>query len=93
CMTRSSTKELITPFKELEREFCSSRKLFKTLSLDELRSPELDLYSYLKENSKEEVAETMAKTMDQYMSKIRADYGSGVARPKINGKYHFELKG
>ncbi|GJU97318.1 hypothetical protein Tco_1326589 [Tanacetum coccineum] len=35
----------------------------------------------------------MAKTMEQYMSKTRADYGSGVARPKIEEKYNFKLKG
>ncbi|GJR61847.1 homeodomain-like protein [Tanacetum coccineum] len=35
----------------------------------------------------------MAETMEQYMSKIRADYGSGVARPKIEDKDNFELKG
>ncbi|GJW78505.1 reverse transcriptase domain-containing protein [Tanacetum coccineum] len=35
----------------------------------------------------------MAKTMEQYMSKTRADYGSGIARPKIKDKYNFELKG
>ncbi|GJW23349.1 hypothetical protein Tco_0033971 [Tanacetum coccineum] len=35
----------------------------------------------------------MAKTMEQYMSKTRADYGSGVTRPKIMDKDHFELKG
>ncbi|GKB53415.1 hypothetical protein Tco_0904168 [Tanacetum coccineum] len=35
----------------------------------------------------------MAKTMNQYMSKTRADYGSGVARPKIEDKDSFELKG
>ncbi|GKA12730.1 DNA-directed DNA polymerase [Tanacetum coccineum] len=35
----------------------------------------------------------MAKTMEQYMSKTRADYGSGVARPKIDDKSQFELKG
>ncbi|GJV15461.1 hypothetical protein Tco_1360784 [Tanacetum coccineum] len=68
CMTRSSTKELLTPFKEPEQEFRSSRKLFKTLSLDESRSP-IDLFSNLEENSEEEVAETMAETMEQYMSK------------------------
>ncbi|GJZ14045.1 hypothetical protein Tco_0549275 [Tanacetum coccineum] len=34
----------------------------------------------------------MAETMEQYMSKTRADYGSGVAWPKIEDKYHFELK-
>nr|GEW50641.1 hypothetical protein [Tanacetum cinerariifolium] len=35
----------------------------------------------------------MAETMKQYMSKTRADYGSGVARPKIEDKDNFELKG
>ncbi|GJU83967.1 hypothetical protein Tco_1291513 [Tanacetum coccineum] len=35
----------------------------------------------------------MAETMQQYMSKTRANYGSGVARPKIEDKDHFELKG
>ncbi|GKE75609.1 hypothetical protein Tco_1537650 [Tanacetum coccineum] len=35
----------------------------------------------------------MAETIEQYMSKTRADYGSGVARPKIEEKYSFELKG
>ncbi|GJU14387.1 hypothetical protein Tco_1142353 [Tanacetum coccineum] len=35
----------------------------------------------------------MAETMEQYMSKTRADYGSGVARPKIEDKDSFELKG
>ncbi|GJR98115.1 hypothetical protein Tco_0270289 [Tanacetum coccineum] len=35
----------------------------------------------------------MAKNMNEYMSKTRADYGSGVARPKIDEKDHFELKG
>ncbi|GJT70029.1 hypothetical protein Tco_1029315 [Tanacetum coccineum] len=30
--------------------------------------------------------------MEQYMSKTRADYGSGVARPKIEDKDNFELK-
>ncbi|GKA52914.1 putative reverse transcriptase domain-containing protein [Tanacetum coccineum] len=35
----------------------------------------------------------MAKTIEQYMSKTRADYGSGVARPKIEDKDNFEIKG
>nr|GEU84928.1 hypothetical protein [Tanacetum cinerariifolium] len=34
----------------------------------------------------------MVETMEQYMSKTRADYGSGVARPKIEDKDNFELK-
>ncbi|GKC79719.1 hypothetical protein Tco_1130493, partial [Tanacetum coccineum] len=93
CMTRSLTKELFTPFKDPEREFRSSRKHFKTLSLDESRSPDFDLFSDQEEYSEEEVAKTMAETMEQYMSKTRADYGSGIARPKIKDKDSFELKG
>ncbi|GKE05492.1 hypothetical protein Tco_1397510, partial [Tanacetum coccineum] len=93
CMTRSSTKELFTPFKDPEREFCSSRKLSKTLSLDESRSPMFDLFFDLEENSEEEVAETVAETIEEYMSKTRDDYGSGVTRPKIDDNDHFKLKG
>ncbi|GJT16206.1 uncharacterized mitochondrial protein-like protein [Tanacetum coccineum] len=36
--------------------------------------------------------ETMAETMEQYMSKTRADDGSGIARPKIEDNDTFELK-
>ncbi|GJY55936.1 hypothetical protein Tco_0455051 [Tanacetum coccineum] len=92
-MTRSSTSELFTSYKEPKREFRSSRKHFKTLSLDELRSPGFDLFSDQEDYSEEEVAETMAETMEQYMSKTRADYGSVVARPKTEDEDHFELKG
>ncbi|GJZ05129.1 zinc finger, CCHC-type containing protein [Tanacetum coccineum] len=91
-MTRSSTNKLFTPYKESEREFQSSKRQFKTLSLDELRSPDFNLLSE-QEYTEEEVAKTMAQTMEQYMSKTRAEYGSGVARPKIENKDNFELKG
>nr|GEU58148.1 hypothetical protein CTI12_AA085190 [Tanacetum cinerariifolium] len=77
-------KGTIYDFKDPEQEFRSSRKLFKT---------PIDLFSDLKEYYEEEVAKTMTKTMEQYMSKTRADYGFGIARPKINDKDHFELKG
>nr|GEW15392.1 hypothetical protein [Tanacetum cinerariifolium] len=70
-----------------------NRKHFKTLSLDESRLPNFDLFSDQEEYSKEEVAETVAETMEQYMNKTRTDYGSGVARPKIEDKDNFELKG
>ncbi|GKD23642.1 hypothetical protein Tco_1225345, partial [Tanacetum coccineum] len=76
---RSSTKELFTPIKDPEQEFRSSRKHFKTLSLDKSRSLDFDLFSDQEEYSEEEVAETMAETMEQYMSKTQTDYGSGVA--------------
>ncbi|GJY28261.1 hypothetical protein Tco_0404028 [Tanacetum coccineum] len=90
-MTRSSTNKLFTPYKVREREFRSSRRHFKTLSLDELRSPDFNLFSN-QEYSEEEKAEEMAETMEQYMSKTRTDYGSGFARPKIEEKDSFELK-
>ncbi|GKE83104.1 hypothetical protein Tco_1553104, partial [Tanacetum coccineum] len=93
CITRSSTKELFTPFKNPKRVFRSSRKLFKTPSLDESSSPEFDLFSDLEEHSDEEVAGTITKTMEEYMCKTRRDYGLGVTRPKIDAKDHFELKG
>ncbi|GJS38141.1 putative reverse transcriptase domain-containing protein [Tanacetum coccineum] len=35
----------------------------------------------------------MAETMEQYMSKTQTDYGSGVARPEIEEKDSFKLKG
>nr|GEV55121.1 hypothetical protein [Tanacetum cinerariifolium] len=92
-MTRSSTKELSIPFKDLEREFRLSRKHFQTLSLDKSRSTDFDLFSDQEEYSEIEVTETMAETMEQYMSKTRADYESGVARPKIEDKDNFEPKG
>nr|GEV77227.1 hypothetical protein [Tanacetum cinerariifolium] len=41
----------------------------------------------------EEFGEPMAETMEQYMSKTQANYGSRVARPKIEEKDSFELKG
>ncbi|GJU53324.1 retrovirus-related pol polyprotein from transposon TNT 1-94 [Tanacetum coccineum] len=71
----------------------NTSKLLKTLSLDESRSPEFNLFSNLEEYSEEEVAETMAETMEQYTSKTLVDYGSGIARPKIDDKDNFELKG
>ncbi|GJX73783.1 hypothetical protein Tco_0312378 [Tanacetum coccineum] len=70
-MTRSSTKEIFTPFKNLEREFLLSRKLFKTPSLNESSSPEFGLFSDLEEHSEEEVTGTMTETMEEYMCKTR----------------------
>ncbi|GJW32235.1 retrovirus-related pol polyprotein from transposon TNT 1-94 [Tanacetum coccineum] len=92
-MTRSSTKELLSPFKNPEQKFCSKRRLFDTPCLIESNSPEFDHFFDIKEQSDEEVRETMTETMEQYMSKTRGDYGSGVTRPSINQDTHFELKG
>ncbi|GJZ21093.1 zinc finger, CCHC-type containing protein [Tanacetum coccineum] len=83
-MARSSTNELFTPYKEPR----SSKRHFKSLSLDESRSPDFNLFSD-QEYSEEEEAETM----EQYMSKTQTNYGSRVSRPKIEEKDSFELKG
>ncbi|GJU88760.1 gag-pol polyprotein [Tanacetum coccineum] len=64
---------------------------FKTLSLDELRTPDFNL-PFDQEYSEEEEVEIMAETMEHYMSKTRANYRSGVARPKIEDNDNFELK-
>ncbi|GKD77258.1 zinc finger, CCHC-type containing protein [Tanacetum coccineum] len=66
-MTRSSTNELFTPYKEREREFRSSRRHFKTLSLDELRSPDFNLL-YDQEYSEEE---------GQFLKELRTNTFSG----------------
>nr|GEV61747.1 hypothetical protein [Tanacetum cinerariifolium] len=92
-MTISSTKELFAPFKDPKREFRSSKKHFKTLSLDESRSPNFDLFSDQEEYLEEKVTKTMVETMEQYISKTRAECGSRIARPKIEDKDSFELKG
>ncbi|GJU62212.1 ribonuclease H-like domain-containing protein [Tanacetum coccineum] len=75
-----------------KKKLTKRKRHFKTLSLDELRSPDFNLLSD-QEYSEEEEAEAMAETMEQYMSKTRTDYGSGVARPKTDNKDQFELKG
>ncbi|GJZ44259.1 putative reverse transcriptase domain-containing protein [Tanacetum coccineum] len=73
-MTRSSTKELITPFENPKRVFCLKRRLFETPGLVESSSPELDLFSNIEEHSEEETTEIMTETMEQYMSKTRGNY-------------------
>ncbi|GKF63044.1 hypothetical protein Tco_0183098, partial [Tanacetum coccineum] len=54
CMTRSSTKELFTPFENPERVFRPKKRLFETPSLVESSSPEFDLFSDIEERSEEE---------------------------------------
>nr|GEU33900.1 hypothetical protein [Tanacetum cinerariifolium] len=92
-MTRSSTKELFSPLENPKQNFRSRRRLLDTPSLIESNSPEFDQISDIEEQSEEEVRETMTETMEQYMSKTRGDYGSGVTSPAINQYTQFELKG
>nr|GEW33416.1 hypothetical protein [Tanacetum cinerariifolium] len=90
----SLNKELVTPYKEPERVLHSTRKLFKTLSLDYSSSPEFNLFYDLEDQCEEEVTKTMTEpNMEEYMTKTREDYGSGIARPKTDDKANFELKG
>ncbi|GKA73996.1 hypothetical protein Tco_0780298 [Tanacetum coccineum] len=68
--------------------------LFKTPSLDYSNSSEYDLFSEYEDQSKEEITKTIGEpTMEEYMTKTRDGYGSGIARPKIDEKAQFELKG
>ncbi|GJZ81432.1 hypothetical protein Tco_0646426 [Tanacetum coccineum] len=77
-MTRSSTKELITPFKEPEREFRSYRKHLKTLSLDESRSPDFDLLSDQEEFSEEEIEDKdNFELKGQFLKELRTNTFSG----------------
>ncbi|GJX74042.1 ribonuclease H-like domain-containing protein [Tanacetum coccineum] len=91
-MTRSSTNELFTPYKEPEREFRSSRRHFKSLSLDELRSLDFDLFS-TQEYSEEEEAKILdskgvvptktaadAKKAIQEMAKYSQKWHNGTSR-------------
>ncbi|GKC56798.1 hypothetical protein Tco_1084396 [Tanacetum coccineum] len=84
-MTKSYTKDLFTPFEEPERVFHSTRKLFKTSSLDYLSSLELDLFPDLENQSEKEVTKAMTEpTMEEYMMKTREDYRSGIASGSDN---------
>ncbi|GJW96196.1 homeodomain-like protein [Tanacetum coccineum] len=85
-MTRSSTKKLFTPYEEPERVLHSTRKLFKTMSLDYSSSPEFDLFSDLEDQSEEEVTgATTEPTMEEYMTMTREDYGSGLRDNTFSG--------
>ncbi|GJV07406.1 reverse transcriptase domain-containing protein [Tanacetum coccineum] len=93
-MTRVRTKGFIYTFRNRNRDISNpSRKHFKTLNLDESRSPDFDLFSDQEEYSEDRGCEN-AEAIDNFMSiKTQADYGSGVSRHKIVDKDNFELKG
>nr|GEW78217.1 hypothetical protein [Tanacetum cinerariifolium] len=89
-MTRSSTKELTEPYNEPGQVLHSLRKLFKTTSFDHSSSPKFKLFSDYEEHVEEEITETMTEpTMEEYMTKTREDYGSGIARLKFKPKGQF----
>ncbi|GJR99334.1 hypothetical protein Tco_0315843 [Tanacetum coccineum] len=64
------------------------------LGIQETKILQVDLCMLRQNQSEEEVAEAMREpTMEEYMMKTREYYGSRIARPKIDDKAHFELKG
>ncbi|GKE58110.1 retrotransposon protein, partial [Tanacetum coccineum] len=75
CMTRSSTKELFSPFENTKQKFCSRRRLFDTPSLVESNSPEFDHIFYIVEQSKEE---------GQFLKELRDNTFSGMEHEDAN---------
>nr|GEW61536.1 hypothetical protein [Tanacetum cinerariifolium] len=65
-MTRSSTKELISPFENPEQVLRSRRKLLDNPSLVESNSQEFNQLSEIEVHIKEEVTEIMAETMKHH---------------------------
>ncbi|GJT50037.1 retrovirus-related pol polyprotein from transposon TNT 1-94 [Tanacetum coccineum] len=70
------------PLSDLEREFRSSKKHFKSLSLDELRSPDFNLLSDKEYSEEEEEEEAMAKTMEELS--INNTFSSGFDNEDAN---------
>ncbi|GKD20642.1 hypothetical protein Tco_1222345, partial [Tanacetum coccineum] len=94
CMTRSSNKDLVEPYDEPEQALHSLRKLFKTTSFDHSSLVEFDLFYDHEEQVEEEITETMLEpTMEEYMTKTREDYGSGIPRINFDKDAKFKLKG
>ncbi|GJW93111.1 hypothetical protein Tco_0172783 [Tanacetum coccineum] len=81
CMTRSSTKELLSPFENPIQKFRSRRRLFDTPSLLESNSQEFDHNFKIEENSEEE---------GQFLKELRDNTFSGSEHEDANE--HIEKK-
>ncbi|GJS41089.1 hypothetical protein Tco_0566132 [Tanacetum coccineum] len=94
-MAMSSTKNLLTPFEEPKQVLHSSRKLFKTLSLDYSSLPEFDLFFDYKVQCEEEVAEAMVEpTTEEYMTFTCSNYDWRIiekGKIELKGKFLIEL--
>ncbi|GKB42984.1 hypothetical protein Tco_0887926 [Tanacetum coccineum] len=77
---------LNTAYRSSDTEVHDKEKLSKTRSLDYLSSPEFNFIFDLEDQFEEDETKEMGETMDEYMCKTRGDYGSGIARPKIDNK-------
>ncbi|GJR21785.1 hypothetical protein Tco_0970312 [Tanacetum coccineum] len=87
------TKELVRPFEEPKRVLHSTRKLFKTLSLDNSSSPKFDLFFDPGDQCEEEATEAMTKpTMEEYVTITRIYCGSRSAKLRIELKGRFLLE-
>nr|GEZ02315.1 hypothetical protein [Tanacetum cinerariifolium] len=88
CMTKSLTKEPFTPYEEPERVLHSTRKLFKTTSLDYSSLPEFDLFFNPEDQFKEEVPEAMGEpTMEEYITITQINYESGNEKDMTEKKF------
>ncbi|GKE56822.1 hypothetical protein Tco_1496007, partial [Tanacetum coccineum] len=83
CMTRSSTKELLSPFENPEQKFRSKRRLFDTPSLVESNSPEFDHNFDIQEQSEEG---------GQFLKELRDNTFSGLENEDANEHIEKVLK-
>ncbi|GKA22677.1 hypothetical protein Tco_0708639 [Tanacetum coccineum] len=78
CMTRSSTKELLSPFENPKQKFRSRRSLFDTPSLVESNSSEFDHNFDIKEQSEEEKLAKRHEENSNIIKVIRASTDAAI---------------
>ncbi|GJY57057.1 retrotransposon protein, putative, ty1-copia subclass [Tanacetum coccineum] len=87
CMTRSSTKELLSPFENPKQKFRSRRRLFDTPSLVESNSPEFDHNFDIEEQSEEDPSinqDTHFELKGQFLKELRDNTFSGSEHEDAN---------
>ncbi|GJS43765.1 hypothetical protein Tco_0568808 [Tanacetum coccineum] len=85
CMTRSSTKELLSPFENSKQKFRSKKRLFDTPSLVESNSQNFDRNFDIEEQS-EEIKETLTEkwSSGQFLKELRDNTFSGSEHEDAN---------
>ncbi|GJX97005.1 hypothetical protein Tco_0352803 [Tanacetum coccineum] len=84
-MTRSSTKELLSPFENPLQKFCSKRRLFDTPSLIESNSPKFDLTSRNNQRKKPKInQDTPFELKGQFLKELRDNTFSGSEHEDAN---------
>ncbi|GJX46272.1 hypothetical protein Tco_0271462 [Tanacetum coccineum] len=94
CMTRSSTKELLSPFENPKQKFRSKRRLFDTPSLVESNSPMLDHNFDIKEQSEEQAHNLPRhpfKLKGKFLKELRDNTFSGSEHKDANEHIEKEL--